>query len=212
MFELLGCPIVVEQQRMNAIVLTESSGQQYAVGVVEHVLNRQPRSEVEAVQLVKQLKADGINYSVGLAQVNQVNFSKYNLNYSNMFDRCANLSAGSKILKACYVRFKNWDKAYSCYYSGNAVTGFKHGYVQKVRRNLDAQKLKEVVKEVVKVDKAQKRITVSPRNHSKKKKQVGIRSTTLLSRRLAGTNKQNTHSAVEIDIVSRRLVSDIPIN
>jgi type IV secretion system protein VirB1 len=26
----------------------------------------------------------------------------------------------------------DWGKAFSCYYSGNFVTGYKHGYVQKV--------------------------------------------------------------------------------
>src|SRR5690606_3457574 len=49
------------------------------------------------------------------------------------FDACPNLRAGSRILADCYRRAgEDWGKALSCYYSGNFVTGFRHGYVQKV--------------------------------------------------------------------------------
>lgn len=144
MFELMGCAIDVPPQQMNAVVRTESSGHQFAVGVVGHWLNRQPNSQTEAINLVNQLKNKKINYSVGLAQVNQSNFAHYGLNMNNMFDKCTNLRAGSKILKACYAQYKDWEKAYSCYYSGNAVTGFRHGYVRKVKRNLNIKQLTEV--------------------------------------------------------------------
>lgn len=136
MFELLGCPIAVEPHHMSAIVLTESSAYPYAIGVVGHRLSRQPNNLDEAISLVKKLKTNGINYSVGLAQVNQVNFAKYGLTESNMFDACKNITTGSQILKACYKIHKDWNKAYSCYYSGNPTTGFRHGYVGKVRNNL----------------------------------------------------------------------------
>ena len=48
------------------------------------------------------------------------------------FDVCANLRAGSRILRECYDRAQDWGKAFSCYYSGNFSTGFEHGYVQKI--------------------------------------------------------------------------------
>jgi hypothetical protein len=69
-----------------------------------------------------------------LLQVNRSNFAKYGLNTAELaFDVCANLEAGSKILKECFSRTNSdWGKAFSCYYSGNFVTGYKHGYVQKV--------------------------------------------------------------------------------
>ena len=139
MFEFLGCQINAEIpiEQMAAIVRTESSVRQYAIGVVGGALNRQPENADEAAAAVEMLKTSGRNYSVGLAQVNQVNFKRYGLNASNMFHTCTNLNAGAKILEACFVQHKDWQKAYSCYYSGNPVTGFHHGYVRKVSGNLN---------------------------------------------------------------------------
>ncbi|MBR2252722.1 MAG: transglycosylase SLT domain-containing protein [Neisseriaceae bacterium] len=74
---------------------------------------------------------------MGVAQVNRTNFKRYGLSEKNMFDTCDNLNAGAKILQDCFKQHQDWQKAYSCYYSGNAVTGFKHGYVAKVVSNLN---------------------------------------------------------------------------
>ena len=35
-------------------------------------------------------------------------------------------------MKECFDRSKDWGKSFSCYYSGNFITGFRHGYVQKI--------------------------------------------------------------------------------
>ena len=138
MFEFLGCVINADipPEQMAAIVRTESSVRQYAIGVVGGALNRQPENADEAKTTVEMLKTSGKNYSVGLAQVNQVNFKRYGLNASNMFDICTNLNAGAKILEACFTQHQDWQMAYSCYYSGNPTTGFRHGYVAKVSGNL----------------------------------------------------------------------------
>ncbi|MFC0034125.1 lytic transglycosylase domain-containing protein [Cardiobacterium valvarum] len=137
MFEFLGCPVAVEPAHMQAVVAVESAGNPFAVGVVGHYLNRQPRNATEALALVQELRSRGINYSVGIAQVNKVNFAAYGLTDANLFDRCANLNAGSRILAACYAQHAAWDRAYSCYYSGNPRTGFSHGYVAKVQRHFN---------------------------------------------------------------------------
>jgi type IV secretion system protein VirB1 len=43
------------------------------------------------------------------------------------------MQAGSRILADCYSRSGgDWGKSFSCYYSGNFVTGYRHGYVQKI--------------------------------------------------------------------------------
>lgn len=135
MFDFLGCPIVVPPEQMSAIVRTESSANPYAIGIVGHHLNRQPQTIEEALSIVKVLREEGYNYSVGIAQVNKVNFNRY-LPENKLFDKCSNLLAGSQILQACYQRYNDWQKSYSCYYSGNSVTGFQHGYVRKVLANL----------------------------------------------------------------------------
>lgn len=135
---LPACPAIeVPIQMMASIVKVESAFNPYAIGVVGDSLVRQPKNMDEAIATVKELEKEGLNFSVGLAQVNRYNLKKYGiLNYESAFDSCTNLVAGSKILKECYQRSgDDWGKALSCYYSGNFVVGFKHGYVQKVAAN-----------------------------------------------------------------------------
>lgn len=119
---------------MQHVVRVESSFNPYAIGVVKGRLSRQPKNLPEALATVKMLEEAGYNFSVGIAQVNRYNLKKYGLSsYSKAFDVCSNLRAGSKILQECYISAgRNWGKAFSCYYSGNFVTGYRHGYVQKV--------------------------------------------------------------------------------
>jgi type IV secretion system protein VirB1 len=132
---LPNCPnIHVPRDIFAAVVRVESANNPFAVGVVGSRLSRQPKNLDEAIATVRDLESRGYNYSVGMAQVNRSNFAKYGLNKAELaFDICANLEAGSKILKECFSRTNgDWGKAFSCYYSGNFVTGYKHGYVQKV--------------------------------------------------------------------------------
>lgn len=119
---------------MQHVVRVESGFNPYAIGVVKGRLSRQPKNLPEALATVKMLEEAGYNFSVGIAQVNRYNLKKYGLgNYTRAFDTCSNLRAGSKILQECYISAgRNWGKAFSCYYSGNFVTGYRHGYVQKV--------------------------------------------------------------------------------
>ncbi|MGV7193814.1 lytic transglycosylase domain-containing protein [Xanthomonas axonopodis] len=119
---------------MQHVVQVESSHNPYAIGVVGGRLVRQPKNLGEALSTVQMLQEKGYNFSLGLAQVNRYNLSKYGLlSYEQAFQQCPNLKAGSAILSECYQRSgRDWGKALSCYYSGNFVTGFRHGYVQKV--------------------------------------------------------------------------------
>jgi type IV secretion system protein VirB1 len=131
---MLDCPdLAVPREVMRHVVQVESSRNPFAIGVVGGHLARQPRSLEEALEAVQLLRAEGYNFSVGIAQVNRYNLAPYGLaSYAEAFNVCANLLAGSRILRECYDRAKDWGKAFSCYYSGNFVTGFQHGYVQKV--------------------------------------------------------------------------------
>ncbi len=131
---MLSCTdLAIPHHIMQHVVRVESSGNPYAIGVVNGKLQRQPRNLSEAVSTAKMLEQKGYNFSLGLAQVNRYNLKKYGLHsYEHAFQTCANLKAGSQILKECYDRSKDWGKSFSCYYSGNFVTGYKHGYVQKI--------------------------------------------------------------------------------
>ncbi|KRA20936.1 hypothetical protein ASE43_03510 [Lysobacter sp. Root983] len=126
---------------MHHVVRVESSYNPYAIGVVGGRLVRQPRSLPEALATVRMLEGKGYNFSLGLAQVNRYNLAKYGLDsYEKAFEACPNLQAGSKILAECYGRSSgDWGKSFSCYYSGNFVTGYRHGYVQKVYASMGAK-------------------------------------------------------------------------
>ena len=133
--ESLACgPLAVPEDVMAHVVHVESSRNPFAIGVVGGRLLRQPRNLDEAVATVRMLEARGYNYSIGLAQVNRVNFARFGLDTPEAgFDVCNNLAAGAKILAECLQRHDGrWGDAFSCYYSGNARTGYEHGYVQKV--------------------------------------------------------------------------------
>ena len=133
--ELMGCTdLAVPTEVMRHVVRVESSFNPYAIGVVGGRLARQPDSLPEAVSTAKMLAQAGYNFSLGLAQVNRHNLEAQGLDsYERAFDACANLQAGARILADCHQRAgQDWGKALSCYYSGNFVTGYRHGYVQKV--------------------------------------------------------------------------------
>lgn len=122
-----------------ALISVESSFNPYAIGVVNGSLARQPRNQAEAVATVEALEAGGWNYSVGLAQINKLNFARYGLTRETAFEPCNNLRAMQGILGKCFARASKraetqdaLRKAFSCYYSGNFQTGFDHGYVGKV--------------------------------------------------------------------------------
>lgn len=131
----MGCQgLAVPTEVMHHVVRVESSYNPYAIGVVGGRLVRQPKNLPEALATVRMLEGRGFNFSIGLAQVNRYNLDKYGLDsYEQAFEPCANLKAGSEILAECYQRAKgDWGKSFSCYYSGNFSTGFRHGYVQKI--------------------------------------------------------------------------------
>jgi type IV secretion system protein VirB1 len=137
-----ACAPQVDVATAQALVAAESSFNAHAIGVVAASLERQPRNLAEALATARRLQTDGWNYSVGLAQINVRNFDRLGLTAQSAFDPCANLGAMQLVLTACYDRATRQGmgpqcalrRALSCYYSGNFVTGFNHGYVQRVVR------------------------------------------------------------------------------
>lgn len=142
------CAPLVHTSTAHALVAVESGFNPHAIGVVGGALERQPRNRAEALATAKQLTANGWNFSVGLAQINLRNFERLGLNADTAFDPCQNLRAMQTVLSECLVRrpAKSLEQvalreALSCYYSGNAVTGFRHGYVQRVVRAAPAPRI-----------------------------------------------------------------------
>jgi type IV secretion system protein VirB1 len=133
------CAPLVHPITAQAIVATESAFNPDAIGVVAGRLERQPRNVAEAVATARALNAQGVNFSVGLAQINVNTLRRFGLSLADGFDACQNMKAMQLVLGHCYERAGADDgeqvslrRALSCYYSGNFTTGFRHGYVSRV--------------------------------------------------------------------------------
>lgn len=138
---VIACAPSVHLDTAQALVSVESSFNPYAIGVVGGVLDRPPRNLPEALATANRLQANGWNFSVGLAQINLRNFERLGLTAVTAFDPCANLRAMQTVLTECFERSASKSppqpalrQALSCYYSGNFVTGIRHGYVRRVAR------------------------------------------------------------------------------
>ena len=141
---LLSCAPQVDPTTAQALISVESSRNPHAIGVVGGVLEHQPRNRKQAVATAAALQAGGWNFSLGLAQINRHNLERLGLTLETVFEPCANLAAMQQVLSECFerstratVRAKASEqhalrRALSCYYSGNFVTGFRHGYVRRV--------------------------------------------------------------------------------
>jgi len=146
------CAPQVAPATLAAIVKTESEFNPYAIGVVHGQLIRQPHDLGEAIATAKFLERQGWNYSVGLAQVNHSNFARYGLTPNNAFDPCLNVATGAEILRRCYQAARQKTNqaqealkaSLSCYTSGDFVTGYRIGYVQRVMANATAQPIPTV--------------------------------------------------------------------
>ncbi|QIT20020.1 lytic transglycosylase domain-containing protein [Acinetobacter pittii] len=129
------CAPNIPNDIMLSIINVESTKNPFAIGVVKGSV-KQPKTYAEAINRVYELHNAGKNFSMGIAQVNRYNLNKYGLTYETVFDPCKNVYAGSLILLDCYNRAskvsnsvnQSWQKAFSCYYSGNFTTGFKQDF------------------------------------------------------------------------------------
>jgi type IV secretion system protein VirB1 len=135
-----ACAPLIHPATAAALVRVESGFNPYAIGVVDGVLARPPRSRAEAIATAAALRRGGWNFSVGLAQINVHRWPGVGLTLQTAFDPCANLRAMQAILLECFARARvarareqdALGAALSCYYSGNFETGFRQGYVRKV--------------------------------------------------------------------------------
>lgn len=142
---LLTCAPQIDTRTALALIDLESAGNPHAIGVVGGALERQPRSQPEALSTARALQGSRWNFSLGLAQINVHNLRRLGLTLDTVFNPCTNLGAMQTLLTECYERAaqnraampppdpqRTLRQALSCYYSGNFVTGFEHGYVRRV--------------------------------------------------------------------------------
>ena len=135
------CTPEVHPRTMAAIIEAESSRNIYAINVNKNGFS-QPKPETleEAKLTFVALQEQGINFDVGLGQINSANFSAYGLTSENAFDPCTNLRAAGDILTQNFLSasksFENEQEslyaAISAYNTGNYKHGLENGYVNMV--------------------------------------------------------------------------------
>lgn len=138
------CAPNVDPDTLARIVKTESGFNPYAIAVVEPPDSIQAKSLDEALTVIANLQKRGLNYSVGLGQINKKNFGS--LTAKEVLDPCQNLKLAQKVLMDCYNRATQETsdpqaallRSFSCYYSNNFIRGFMpekydgKSYVQRI--------------------------------------------------------------------------------
>jgi len=143
------CAPNVEASTMQALIMQESGGNPYAIGVVDARLISQPTTKEEAIEAVEMLVEAGANISLGLGQINYRNLQSLGMTVEEAFESCPNIKASDKILSDCFIRAERAGQegqgalksALSCYYSNNFTTGLKReagfgniSYVERVEK------------------------------------------------------------------------------
>ena len=135
------CAPQVHPSTMVALVHHESRANPYAIGINKGArLDKQAKSRDEAIKIVKDLIAKGIDFDAGLGQINVRNWNWLQLKPETVFEPCTNLRAAQTVLIDCYVRAAaNYphgqpalQAALSCYNTGNFTAGKRNGYVHRV--------------------------------------------------------------------------------
>lgn len=141
-----NCAPTVAPATMQRIISVESAGRPHAIGYhitkdgKSYRLTKQPSTPDEAVKWAKWLLENGYRFDAGAAQVNSKNFQRLGLTAENVFDPCANIGAGGKILTEFYrgaIRDFGAGQdgvraAISAYQTGSYTRGWGTGYVQRV--------------------------------------------------------------------------------
>jgi type IV secretion system protein VirB1 len=98
-----------------------------------------PRDDAEAGVIVDKLLAGGHSVDAGLMQINSANFRRLGLTSRSVFDACASLAAGARVLAENYgggdghgAQQQALRASLSAYNTGSTSAGLRNGYVRKV--------------------------------------------------------------------------------
>ena len=126
---------------MSAIIVAESAGNPFAIGVNRGgKIQTQPRDRSEAIATARRLLERGANIDLGLGQINSANLSWLGLSVESAFDPCRNIAAAAKILSQNYLQATSRGAdaplaaALSAYNTGSMTNGLANGYVARVYR------------------------------------------------------------------------------
>jgi hypothetical protein len=110
---------------LKAAVMTESGGDQYAIGINADPVRGLPRGRVTAttasaaIEKATALLAQGRRIDLGLSQISDRQMPRHRLTLSAAFDECANLRAGAEHLGDDH----DWVLAHRRYNCGNINCG-----------------------------------------------------------------------------------------
>ncbi|MDH0090887.1 lytic transglycosylase domain-containing protein [Achromobacter mucicolens] len=135
------CAPDVHISTLAAVVRHESAFNPLVIGVNSKPHRSiRPASRQEAVQEVRKLIDQGVNFDVGYGQINVRNWKWLGVTPETIFDPCVNLASAQRVLVNCYQRAQAQHgrnqaalyAAFSCYNTGNLIDGFRNGYVGRV--------------------------------------------------------------------------------
>lgn len=140
---VMACAPLVAPDTAIKLIRHESGGNPYAIGINgPYKLSSQPTTQQQAVATAHAiLKLPGVkSIDVGLAMINNTNFSRFGLTIETAFDQCSNVSAMQRHLQDSYQRAasthghgqKALQAALSEYNTGHQTRGLTNGYVRKI--------------------------------------------------------------------------------
>jgi type IV secretion system protein VirB1 len=133
------CAPTVAPETVLAIILTESSGEPFALNVNGARQPRRQSNAADAAATARKYVAAGYSVDLGLGQINSRNMRWLGLTWDTVFDPCTNVAALGYVLTSNYNAVKAGRDpqsalrvAFSMFNTGSQTRGFRNGYVAKV--------------------------------------------------------------------------------
>lgn len=117
---LLACAPAVDPVTMSAVVKQESGGHPWVINDNNGKRSYRLKTKEEAVLKATELISAGHSIDMGLAQINSKNLRWLRLSIAQVFEPCANISAGAKVLTQGYQKTGSLPAALSMYNTGKA--------------------------------------------------------------------------------------------
>jgi len=133
---LSACAPAVGPRTMAALVAHESGARPFAIADDTTRRSYDPATRASAIALAAALLRQGHDIDAGYAQINSANFAATGLTAARVFDPCANLAAGARILALAYAsaarRYGTGQTALahalSLYHSGSMTSGLDYAH------------------------------------------------------------------------------------
>lgn len=158
--DMRQCGSIVHVDTLRALIKTESKNNPYAIADAGPVTlpwrirkgmvrSFYPTSRGEAIQIARQLMADGHTVSLGLTQLNDRNFSAFGISLEDAFEPCTNIKHGTQLFAHYYFealqKFTDVPQALSAalskYNSGDFYRGKNEGYVDLIYKHAGLTKV-----------------------------------------------------------------------